>query len=1139
MNIRKYIIALLAVCLCGFGSMAQVDSGIDLQKMVQVPSSPEAAGFQQYGNMDVNLHMGKPNIAVPLYVHQGREIQLPMTLSYSSGGIKVLQMASNVGLGWSLIASGSITRQKLGMADDEGVATYRPRNTNTQTFIDEVATHQSDPTVERTTAQLNLLFDIQKKTEEMKGDTQPDVYSFSTATGFSGTIYYDYHNAVAYCIEDPTVKITPTLDTSGVPIGWLIYDASGNQYHFMVKEYTEYTYTGGVNEYASSYISSWFLDKIVSANGKDTYEFNYTENPYWEDKEDLHYITGIENRPTPTGGGSGLAQACPAVPGVTSLSNGSKYAIKPQYLSSIKWNTKTIADIIYTSTRLDLPNGKEVDNIIVSNGTDDLKQFNFNYSHFGDTNNGASGTDNRIKLRLKLDNITIDGMLGLSQPAVQTWSFDYFDASDVPPRDVTGVDYWGYYNGQDGNSDLIPSGKFGSTHYSGANRYPSLTHTKAGTLSKIHYPTGGYSEFIYELNGYEQTTQTTQTNSYFLESVEGGTDLSDPYDFTGSTAPKAVTGTFTIDNNSEEFLISLTGTAPLAGGDVYVYVFPEVTTWDHAYAELATGGVSKTYDELEMAESQSLSINNLSNGTYRYLVYNSIANSTVYLSYTATETITANSTVNVGGLRIASIESYTQASELAGKRVFEYAEAQVQKDLDFDEIKTTQVRNAGTDYTCTSYYRYSNNRSTDVGKDISYGLVTEKLVDGSNDNGYTKHYFINEDLRTLNPYSMHLVRNGKLSKQEVFDTNDNRLVLTENDYAQVHLSGTGGIYTPARGAYFETEETVVGYRRRIDGTTAGNESYEYIPWHTSDPASKPSVCITSTCEYGSWAIYQLYPFRMDSYFTKLQSSKTTQFLDGGSLETLTTFNHNETTHFQLVSQTITDSEGDTWTVYNYYPDDVSANTSLPGGTLGTNAFDAIGEMKTRHQINRLVQTEQKKNSSTLISRQRTNYRYWNSNSVQPEFIQTAKASNALETRVRFHDYNTDANPQEVSQEGGNKIVYLWGYGGRYPVAKIENADHSTVDAVISQSTLDAPTSDAVLRTELDKLRSATTLRHAIITTMTYQPGIGITSQTSPNGITAYYEYDSLGRLKFVKDRDGNILKMNEYEYQTLVNTTGN
>jgi YD repeat-containing protein len=53
---------------------------------------------------------------------------------------------------------------------------------------------------------------------------------------------------------------------------------------------------------------------------------------------------------------------------------------------------------------------------------------------------------------------------------------------------------------------------------------------------------------------------------------------------------------------------------------------------------------------------------------------------------------------------------------------------------------------------------------------------------------------------------------------------------------------------------------------------------------------------------------------------------------------------------------------------------------------------------------------------------------------------------------------------------------------------------------------------------------------AHILTFAYKPLVGVTSQTDPNGVTTYCEYDSFGRLKCTKDDDGNILKQYDYNY---------
>lgn len=53
---------------------------------------------------------------------------------------------------------------------------------------------------------------------------------------------------------------------------------------------------------------------------------------------------------------------------------------------------------------------------------------------------------------------------------------------------------------------------------------------------------------------------------------------------------------------------------------------------------------------------------------------------------------------------------------------------------------------------------------------------------------------------------------------------------------------------------------------------------------------------------------------------------------------------------------------------------------------------------------------------------------------------------------------------------------------------------------------------------------------AQMTSYTYKPLLGMTSVTDANGMVRYFEYDSAGRLRLVRDSDGNILKTAAYRF---------
>jgi YD repeat-containing protein len=64
---------------------------------------------------------------------------------------------------------------------------------------------------------------------------------------------------------------------------------------------------------------------------------------------------------------------------------------------------------------------------------------------------------------------------------------------------------------------------------------------------------------------------------------------------------------------------------------------------------------------------------------------------------------------------------------------------------------------------------------------------------------------------------------------------------------------------------------------------------------------------------------------------------------------------------------------------------------------------------------------------------------------------------------------------------------------------------------------------------IDELRLCPT--GAQMTSYTYSPLIGMTSQCDVNNRITYYGYDGLGRLQVIKDQDGNVIKTIDYHYK--------
>lgn len=229
-----------------------------ISKLV-VPPSPEAASLGKYGNSDVNYYTGAMSLSIPIHNIGGREIQLPIGLSYDGSGNRVEQIPSMVGLGWALSAGGIITRSAKGNPD---------MNFNCFSKADSInQTTLSDPFNEK-----DHMYDITKGIIE----TQPDDYFFNFG-GMSGKFNINPFGTV-YMRKQQDLVIEPSI--SNDVDNFVIKDSRGNKYYFTA---VETTYLALDDSYgvipASSrtynYKSSWFLTKVESANGTEVIDLTY------------------------------------------------------------------------------------------------------------------------------------------------------------------------------------------------------------------------------------------------------------------------------------------------------------------------------------------------------------------------------------------------------------------------------------------------------------------------------------------------------------------------------------------------------------------------------------------------------------------------------------------------------------------------------------------------------------------------------------------------------------------------------------------------------------------------------------------------------------------------------------------------
>ena len=131
--------------------------------------------------------------------------------------------------------------------------------------------------------------------------------------------------------------------------------------------------------------------------------------------------------------------------------------------------------------------------------------------------------------------------------------------------------------------------------------------------------------------------------------------------------------------------------------------------------------------------------------------------------------------------------------------------------------------------------------------------------------------------------------------------------------------------------------------------------------------------------------------------------------------------------------------------------------------------------------------------------------------------------------ITFDKYDRYGRVLQETNENGLIISYIWGYGGLYLVAVVENADLNMIKRIDGLDNIESDPLQTGLNNEQEQqLRN---ISDAHVTTYTYKPMVGITSVTDPSGRRKTYDYDTSGRLITVKDESGNIIERYDYRYK--------
>lgn len=1197
-------LALIITCACGL--QAQTVTAIEdesayqgeLNRMTNLPETPEAAAFMKYGDNKVSLYTGTPQVSVPLYVFKGREMDLPFQLSYDGSGIKVEQKAGNVGLSWSLQPGGRITRQVNGLPDDYTSGSYNTLFTDLW-VRDTMAYHLALPgiygdprfaSVDDAKDYVKFLLNVNLN----KIDLQPDVFKVN-AGGLNDTfvIDYDANPIVAKSLSNPRLKIEMggTNYTSQIPTPyiskWKVTDEDGTEYYFEAEELT-YRQNSDVDrgtdlmgDAHTYYVSSWALTKIISPNHKDTYEIAYDTVANYLAAEQFataaqsvitRIESGVTNYPAPT----------------TNSITGAVFSYnKPLYITQIKYNNDVIANYNYAD-RYDFANAiyaQRLESVDIldpfsSNTIQTLYFENEDYFSKGSKTLAQLAADvatDYFKIRLKLNGVRIEDPQSTDY---KEYTFEYHNPDALPSRDSKAQDIYGYYNGAN-NQTIFPKIEYSGLTFNGGNRDSDSNSSRVGLLTKITYPTGGYSVFEYESHQIYELVESTPTliplGITINDNIAYDPDLyRDDEGFICDDEflafdPKIVIQSFVVTETGD-YKVNLSG--PTNQLDAWI-VDTDSTPEDYSnYCEFygdtnalwqsnASGNTislqtGKTYKALLLLDKDQIS------GTYGSATL-TVTKDIVTYNYT---------NVNVGGNRIEAITDYSAAGKFAKKKEYDYGTFESTGVLNY-KPNLFDIRQRETDTTwITDLVRYAAFGTGDE-PHVVYKSVTETQRDSAGlALGATEYHFFTgpkgSTPMTLAPFENNFFPNLRPGEVQERKVNEGGTTI-ERDSTDFYETVDRPISVTSLIVYNDEDRSdkVVFFKEEFDA----NDNFLYATIHyrqaylcDAPPTNDhPGFCILPG-EFANPTAYGYHSYFNDQKYAPNRLRKgfingayggvnyqkrefTYENQSNSSLDNTLTIV--ETTQYDTIpgsyylpkSKTTFDSRGRELRTDFHYPHE--------------NLVSGDNHLVTQNNLVAVTKTENyQKISGSMVKMSEMSRNYTQAGSgVLPSEMQYAKGSNSLES-VYWLEYYTSGNLKSSAKpiyappsgtptisEYGPTTYYIWGYDDRYPIAKIENFDASdaslvqtSINAAIASSDADMDNCNTSGCDELALRNALQTLRdnlpaQALMTSYTYDPQVGVTSITDTRGYTTFVEYDGLKRLTELRDEENNLLSDYIYHYK--------
>jgi hypothetical protein len=987
------------------------------------PVSPNAAALGKFGEIPVGYYTGIPNVSVPLYVLTAGDLQIPVSIDYHAGGIKVEEMASSVGLGWALNAGGVITRSQRGLPDEMDNGFLSTRDSILALYNNAMG----NPTKYR--------YEISQGLH----DSEADIFYFN-AGGLSGKFTFTNDGEI---VTIPRSDISVILLNDGPLSTWKIIDGQGNQYFFTsVEQSTVDTFFASSplfeynNDEPTTTATSWYLTRVVSPK-QDTIQISYQSTG-----------TSYRTKNSETRNVSLMYNTFPSCPPDETRSYGI-VTVQSAIPLEISSRSGKVAFEMAGGPHLDIVPLKRI--YALNHVGDTVKRFDFYTSHF-EANVDIGGCEDNMPYRLRLDSIQ---EFGVDHQKIPPHKFGY-NALQLPCRLSNAQDYWGYYNGKDNQSFV--EYRIWNGPLMGAIKAPDSAFTKASMLESITYPTGGSTLFQFEGN-------TRGVYKY-------GFDFDDPKFVAGHLQNNSTGGDNPTVVRIETFNVDTTGIGP--NGKVKMKVRYQLSNQDPSILGTVQLLVENVNGSNLAIDTDGLEFE-LTPGTYT--LYGSITTEFVnipYIQYVVEiDKIPFKHGVweekSYGGLRIRSISTFEDNGKRLRYQRFDYRKVNVNGCLttpsvssgvampipNYNYVKTSVAVEAPTvdghsdgiliitscvheTFNCVSNYPLTLAN----GKPIGYQDVT--VLEGGNGHlGKTvysySNYLDNPDYPgnqvtdfPFPPTEDHEWRRGLLIRQHQFAFVDNKFKLVQS-----------------KRIYYESSN---------DSTTRIVRSVKQGALVQYNMQTTEAVKVSGMVKLGYTTRTEGFNMLADTTIVYDQADSTQRFITASS------YQYNKK-NFQVASESKTESNGETTIVKTKYPLDYS----LPA--TGNSAAQGLNLLQQKHMISVPVERFQVRklpnNDKIVTAGLVTKYRndlplpdsiFWfeSSQPIAYDDFDSTYMSNTgspslrifrkdqhYKSRISFSKYDDRMNVLEQSKVNDVLSAFLWD-ARRNVIASVANAKNDDI-----------------------------------------------------------------------------------------------